>query len=74
MVMGICVIYTVVHERHKNKLREFTKTVLKKVDDSNDEEFIHCRDLDESDNYTSMYCRMIDSKSDTSSLKLTYGD
>ena len=68
VVMGICVIYTIVPERHKKKLREFTKIVLKKGDDSNDEEFIHFREIDESDNHTSIYHRIENSLNDTLSL------
>ena len=42
----------------KKKLKEFIK---KKDDDSNNEEFIHLREIDESDNLSSIYRRIKDS-------------
>ena len=49
--MGIYVIHAMVPVKCKKKLKEFIKTALKKDDDSNGEEFVHLREIDENDNH-----------------------
>ena len=58
IIIAIYVIHTMVPVKFKKKLKEFIK---KKDDDSNGEEFIHLREIDESDNLSSIYRRIKDS-------------
>ena len=51
IIMGIYVIHAMVPVKCKKKLKEFIKTALKKDDDSNGEEFVHLREIDEIDNH-----------------------
>jgi hypothetical protein len=61
IIMGIFVIHAMIPVKYKKKLREFiSKAVLKKGDDCNGEEFVHLREIDESDNHN--YHRIEDFK------------
>ena len=49
-----------VSERHKNKLKELAKaiSILEEDDNSNEGEFVHLRQMDESENLSNVYFRV----------------